>query len=75
MTRIARTPVRVHSPDGFYRATRGTVCAGMTIEDGKITACAPILRRYRHLHDPIEALRRKGYSIEWTQITKPQTPA
>ena len=31
--------------DGLYRITRDSFCAGFVVEGGKITRCAPILRR------------------------------
>lgn len=31
--------------DGLYRVERGTLCAGFVIEGGRVTRCAPILRR------------------------------
>ena len=31
--------------DGLYWVTTPYLCAGFTVEDGKITMCAPILRR------------------------------
>jgi hypothetical protein len=30
--------------DGLYQVTRGGVCAGFIVENGRITDCAPILR-------------------------------
>jgi hypothetical protein len=32
-------------PDGLYRVTTRYLCAGYVIENGKITMCAPILRK------------------------------
>lgn len=31
--------------DGLYRVTYKGICAGFVVENGKITECAPILRR------------------------------
>lgn len=31
--------------DGLYRVTTSYLCAGFVIENGKITRCAPILRK------------------------------
>lgn len=31
-------------PDGLYRVTRGTLCAGFEVRRGVVVACAPILR-------------------------------
>jgi hypothetical protein len=31
--------------DGLYRVALGTLCAGYVIEGGKLTECAPILRK------------------------------
>lgn len=31
--------------DGLYRVTTHYLCAGFVIENGKVTACAPILRK------------------------------
>jgi hypothetical protein len=31
--------------DGLYRVTTSYLCAGYVVEDGKITMCAPILRK------------------------------
>lgn len=31
--------------DGLYRVTTRYLCAGFVVENGKITACAPILRK------------------------------
>lgn len=30
--------------DGLYQVTTSYLCAGFVVRDGKITACAPILR-------------------------------
>jgi len=30
--------------DGQYQVTTGYLCAAFVVEDGKVTACAPILR-------------------------------
>jgi len=32
-------------PDGLYRVTTRYLCAGFVIEGGKVTGCAPILRK------------------------------
>jgi hypothetical protein len=32
-------------PDGLYRVTTSYLCAGFVVAGGKVTACAPILRR------------------------------
>jgi hypothetical protein len=31
--------------DGLYRVTTAYLCAGFVIADGKVTQCAPILRK------------------------------
>jgi hypothetical protein len=31
--------------DGLYRVTTATLCAGFVVERGRVTRCAPILRR------------------------------
>lgn len=31
--------------DGLYQVTTRYLCAGFVVEDGKITRCAPILRK------------------------------
>jgi hypothetical protein len=31
--------------DGLYRVTTSYLCAGFVIEEGKVTECAPILRK------------------------------
>lgn len=31
--------------DGLYRVTTSYLCAGFTVEDGRVTLCAPILRK------------------------------
>lgn len=31
--------------DGLYRVTTGYLCAGFVVEGGKVTCCAPILRK------------------------------
>lgn len=31
--------------DGLYQVTTRYLCAGFVVVDGKVTACAPILRR------------------------------
>lgn len=31
--------------DGLYRVTTSYLCAAFVVEGGKVTACAPILRR------------------------------
>lgn len=31
--------------DGLYRVTTSYLCAGFVIENGRVTMCAPILRR------------------------------
>jgi hypothetical protein len=31
--------------DGLYRVTTPYLCAGFIVEDGRVTRCAPILRR------------------------------
>jgi hypothetical protein len=31
--------------DGLYRVTTRYFCAGFVVEDGRVTLCAPILRR------------------------------
>jgi len=31
--------------DGLYRVTTSYLCAGFVIEDGRVTMCAPILRK------------------------------
>lgn len=32
-------------PDGLYQVTTRYLCAGFVVEKGRITMCAPILRR------------------------------
>ena len=32
--------------DGLYRIEHGGICAGFVIEDGRLAACAPILRKH-----------------------------
>jgi len=32
-------------PDGLYQVTIRYLCAGFVVEDGRVTLCAPILRR------------------------------
>ena len=32
-------------PDGLYQVTTTYLCAGLVVEDGRVTWCAPILRR------------------------------
>ena len=39
----------IHLPDGLYQVTYKQICAGFVIERGRVTACAPVLRR--RLHD------------------------
>lgn len=31
--------------DGLYRVTTGYLCAGFVVEHGRVTMCAPVLRR------------------------------
>jgi hypothetical protein len=31
-------------PDGMYRVTQGTLCAGFLVHSGLVVACAPALR-------------------------------
>jgi hypothetical protein len=31
--------------DGLYQVTTAHLCAGFVIENGQVTACAPILRK------------------------------
>jgi hypothetical protein len=31
--------------DGLYRVETNSICAGFVIEGGRVTACAPILRK------------------------------
>lgn len=31
--------------DGLYRVETSYLCAGFVVEDGKVTLCAPILRK------------------------------
>ena len=33
------------NPDGLYRVTTSYLCAGFVIEGGKVTRCAPILKK------------------------------
>jgi hypothetical protein len=33
------------SADGLYRVTTAYLCAGFVVERGRVTRCAPILRR------------------------------
>lgn len=32
-------------PDGLYRVTTRYLCAGFVIDSGRVTMCAPILRK------------------------------
>lgn len=32
-------------PDGLYQVTTPYLCAGFVIEGGRVTSCAPILRK------------------------------
>ena len=32
-------------PDGLYRVTTSYLCAGFVVEHGRVTMCAPILRK------------------------------
>lgn len=32
-------------PDGLYQVTTKYLCAGFVVEGGRVTVCAPILRR------------------------------
>lgn len=32
-------------PDGLYQVTTRYLCAGFVVEGGRVTICAPILRR------------------------------
>lgn len=32
-------------PDGVYQVTTPYLCAGFVVENGKVVACAPILRK------------------------------
>lgn len=32
-------------PDGLYRVTTGYLCAGFVVEGGRVTLCAPVLRK------------------------------
>lgn len=32
-------------PDGVYQVTTSYLCAGFDVKGGRVTACAPILRR------------------------------
>jgi len=34
--------------DGLYRVATSYLCAGFIVEEGRITRCAPILRRKLH---------------------------
>ena len=42
-----REPSQVEAvlPDGLYQVSTHYLCAGFVVENGKITTCAPILRR------------------------------
>lgn len=31
--------------DGLYRVVTKSVCAGFVVKDGRVTVCAPILRK------------------------------
>jgi hypothetical protein len=31
--------------DGLYQVTTGYFCAGFVIENGKVTSCAPVLKK------------------------------
>jgi hypothetical protein len=35
----------VNLPDGLYQVRNAYLCAGFVVEGGRVTACAPILRR------------------------------
>ena len=49
LPKVATVPLADSNPrkrqDGLYRVTTNYLCAGFVIEDGKVTRCAPILRR------------------------------
>lgn len=36
--------------DGLYQVTTGTLCAGFVVSKGRVTWCAPILRRRMREH-------------------------
>jgi hypothetical protein len=46
--------------DGLYRVTTRYLCAGFVVEHGKITMCAPILRKrlayWRTIAVPVESM-------------------
>jgi hypothetical protein len=53
--------------DGLYQVSWRNICAGFVIENGKITACAPILRRrfdfFKQIAKPIShdaVIKRKS---------------
>lgn len=33
-------------PDGLYQVTTSYLCAGFVVEGGRITKCAPVLRKH-----------------------------
>ena len=37
--------MKVDLPDGLYRVVTSYLCAGFVVEHGRVTECAPILRR------------------------------
>lgn len=41
----SRDRAREQLRDGLYRVETSYLCAGFVIEDGRVVACAPVLRR------------------------------
>lgn len=37
--------MKVNLPDGLYRVEHCDICAGFVVEGGRVTQCAPVLRR------------------------------
>jgi hypothetical protein len=60
-------------PDGLYRVTTSYLCAGFVIADGRVTHCAPILRKrldyWRTVAVPIRIAVPEG-----TADSTPPTP-
>ena len=59
------------SAEQLYRATRGLICAGWVEQDGRVTACAPILRRWGTGPGLAERLRRAGFRVEQVDRAEP----
>lgn len=61
-------PFQPQPRDGLWMITVGQFCGGMTIEDGKVTKCAPFLKKTIRPtpHETFRAVREiyRGASIE-----------